>query len=366
VHHANQKSEIRNQKSPAFTLVELLVVITIIGILIALLLPAVQAAREAARQAQCKNNLKQLALGCLGHENATGRFPFGGWGYAWTGDPDRGTDWRQPAGWIYNVLPFIEQQTMHDMGAGLAGPADQPGSPKCNANLQRVTVQLAVLYCPTRRRVTTYPWYYTYYGLVNAGTPSVTVRSDYGANGGDVITDPSTGVYYGTQPTWSSAPVNADAGPASISEVENPPNQMTVKARNVFNYIASVATGIVYTGSRIKMADVTDGASNTYVLGEKYLDPDYYETVQDGGDNESALSGDNQDVSRMADPRDGVPLPDTPGNSDCNFFGSAHLNGFQMAFCDGSAQMMSYAIDFQVHQHLANRKDGYAIDGKKL
>ena len=92
--------------------------ITIIGILIALLLPAVQAAREAARQLQCKNNLKQLSLGCLNHESLFKRFPTGGWGFAWTGDADQGTDRRQPGGWIYNVLPFIEQPAMHDLGAG--------------------------------------------------------------------------------------------------------------------------------------------------------------------------------------------------------------------------------------------------------
>ena len=101
-----------------FTLVELLVVITIIGILIALLLPAVQAAREAARRMQCTNHLKQIGLAMLNHEQAHKQFPTGGWGWGWIGDPDRGFDHRQPGGWVYNILPYLEQDALYNLQKG--------------------------------------------------------------------------------------------------------------------------------------------------------------------------------------------------------------------------------------------------------
>ena len=102
-----------------FTLVELLVVIAIIGILVALLLPAVQAAREAARRNQCVNNLKQLSLGALNHEAAHKHFPSTGLGNSWIGDPNYGYGRKQPGGIFFNVLPYIEEQTLHDMGMGI-------------------------------------------------------------------------------------------------------------------------------------------------------------------------------------------------------------------------------------------------------
>jgi prepilin-type N-terminal cleavage/methylation domain-containing protein/prepilin-type processing-associated H-X9-DG protein len=95
----------------AFTLVELLVVVTIIGILIALLLPAVQAAREAARRLQCLNNLKQYGLALSNYHEVNGQFPPGNISGAGVGSL------YAPPQWPYfslKLLPFFEQPAIYD------------------------------------------------------------------------------------------------------------------------------------------------------------------------------------------------------------------------------------------------------------
>jgi prepilin-type N-terminal cleavage/methylation domain-containing protein/prepilin-type processing-associated H-X9-DG protein len=361
----SRRSKKVHEKSTGFTLVELLVVITIIGILIALLLPAVQAAREAARRVQCQNNIKQLALGCLTHENATGRFPTNGWGWKWTGDPDRGNDWRQPAGWLYNILPYIEQQDLHDLGLG-QGAWDSAakinpttGSPP-GANSIRLTTPVSAFYCPTRRPPLAYP---ISEGMKNAGggadsapAGAVAGRSDYVGNGGDVFTTCDNPV----AAAWATP--GPQEGPTSVAEVESAPGEMTANAHTTFSNTAAAATGIFYSASMITMADVSDGTTCTYLIGEKYVNPDNYTTGMDIGDNDG-LEGDNEDNARWTYL---APMPDTAGNGARWLFGSAHSNGFYMAFCDGSVQFMGFNIDLIVHKNLGNRKDGVPVDPKKL
>src|SRR5262245_12354666 len=115
----NRNRQHQSKNPSGFTLVELLVVIAIIGILVALLLPAVQAAREAARRTQCKDHVKNIALGCLLHVDSHGYLPSGGWGRKWSADPNRGFGANQPGSWAYNILPYIEESSTHDLGNGL-------------------------------------------------------------------------------------------------------------------------------------------------------------------------------------------------------------------------------------------------------
>jgi prepilin-type processing-associated H-X9-DG protein len=318
--------------------VELLVVITIIGILIALLLPAVQAAREAARQAQCKNNLKQIALACLDHEQHIGYFPSGGWGYGWVGDPDRGIDQKQPGGWIYNLLPFIEQAVLHDLGKG-----DSVQTDRQTAAMTMIGTPLSALNCPTRRRSIAYPnstnaSFYNYGGFV--APPEG--RSDYAGNVGDTV-------------------LSCGPGPSSLQQGDAPTYDWTFGGACA----PQITTGVLYVRSKVPASWVTDGLSDTYLAGEKSCSPDYYETGTDPCDDQNQCMGFDCDVERYTQ-IGWPPMQDQAGAGARSYaFGSAHANGFQMAFCDGSVQMMSYTIDLETHRRLGNREDGLPIDGKK-
>ncbi len=125
------------------------------------------------------------------------------------------------------------------------------------------------------------------------------------------------------------------------------------------------------------MADITDGTTNTYLVGEKYLNPDAYANGSDPGDNESCWTGENQDMARWGGRpiiRPSTPTPTRPTSLPFRTRRGArwaagisaphHANGVQMSFCDGSVQMISYTINPETHRRLCNRKDGQTIDGK--
>jgi prepilin-type N-terminal cleavage/methylation domain-containing protein/prepilin-type processing-associated H-X9-DG protein len=323
------------RRKPAFTLVELLVVITIIGILIALLLPAVQAAREAARRLQCSNNLKQMALACVLHEQAQGFLPSSGWGWGWVGDPDRGFDKRQPGGWIYNILPYIEQQVLHDMGAGK--PPDQK-----RVDVTKVTVTpLSFINCPSRRSPVLYPATLGF-NAYNADNVAAQPRNDYAISAGDHNCQ-------GMHP-----------GPATLAEGDSPSYAWNPPYGPLLD-----STGVSFLRSEVKLNSVTDGASVTYLIGEKYLNPDNYYTGADSSDNLSAYQGYDIDINRwvaLAVP----PMQDHPGFNDYYRFGSAHANGFNMALCDGSVRMIDYSIGPEIHRRLGNRMDDLPIDGNEF
>jgi prepilin-type N-terminal cleavage/methylation domain-containing protein len=318
----------------AFTLVELLVVIAVVGILIGLLLPAIQSAREAARRAQCGNNLKQLGVGVLTHHDALNHFPYGGWGQEWIGMADRGFGERQPGGWIYNLLPFVEQSGLHDLGQG--------GSPEGYS--RRLKQTLPLFNCPTRRvcAIWTIANSYSYMKSPKpAGQADAVGRSDYAINGGATL-------------------ANAHKGPRDLIDGDSPTYPWPVmtgtvgQPENVFSGISHV-----HTASRIK--SIEDGTTHTYLIGEKYLAPSQYENGESLGDNESIFSGycsDNHRFTNLNLPpaRDGE-LPDIDGLAHYRF-GSAHATGSNFVFCDGTVKFLSYDITPEEHYSLGHIADG--------
>lgn len=315
-----------------FTLVELLVVIAIIGVLMGLLLPAVQQAREAARTIQCTNNLKQLAIAAKNHESAITSYPTGGWHYYMVGDADRGMGVSQPGSWLFCILPYMEHAALYQLSALGENPDAAPSSRKKENGKTLITTSIPTFHCTTRRK----PKLYSYCNsgtigkIYNANTPSSVSRGDYAANIGDQSSSETTST---TQPA---------SYPEAVNFAFTPPTSHT---------------GIVYRFSAITGSDITDGQTNTFFCGEKYLMPGHYESGQCAADNEGVFFGCDNDNQRTSYAQ---PAQDRAGFNDTSRWGSAHPGATGMAMCDASVRRISYSTELSIWRNMSNRQDGNA------
>ncbi len=382
----------RAQGANGFTLVELLVVIAIIAILIALLLPAVQAAREAARRTQCKNNLKQMGLAVQNIVAAQKFLPSSGWGWGWVGDPDSGFSVRQPGGWTFCVLPYMEEKSVFQLAKGLAGNA------KAEAIARVEGSPVAAFSCPTRR-APTHPVGPAY---TNTPGPSTTPYVQHNYNADDTVLSTvgqyksdyagNAGVYDGsgkppgTDSGCLSAFATALGGTSNIdaSKFGGDPTRVFYPACSPTFY--KDMPGVLFAMSQIPLRKITDGTTKTYLIGEKFVQPKYYDGINvdanDQGDDSSMYIGHDYDNLRWggntSDPTqlstltaDYTPLHDRDYlGSDASgigllhnqvSFGSAHQGVCNFVMCDGSVQSIAYTIDPIVHWKLCNRKDGMDV-----
>ena len=278
----------------------------------------------------------------MNHLDVHKHYPTGGWGWSWSGDPDRGYGFRQPGGWMYNILPYMEEQALHDLGKGLG----EGSVPKKTAAQRVVQTPLAWASCPSRRSVDTFP--------INWGdictNPGVNVqgplpgcraaRSDYCANASDV----GNNEHFGGPGSYAAG----DAG-TGFWDTKCPGGSPAL-------------CGVSFERSLVRIRDIKDGVSKCYLVGEKYLNRLKYGTGNDAADNEYWNVGYDNDMfktSQNAPAGDGQVL-NAAGvpQDDPNRYGGAHDQAFHVVFGDGSVHRIPYEIELDVHRRLANRRDG--------
>lgn len=346
----------RQRSRRGFTLVELLVVIAIIGVLVSLLLPAVQAAREAARRNSCKNNLKQWALGLLNHENTHKHFPSGGWGDRFVGDADRGSGVDQPGGWMYSTMPYVEQSTVHQLPKD--GIPDEETEPQQLGAWKTMLTTFGFLNCPSRRTGLFPATTDVYAKNAAAGTADNPLASTTPPGNGPVSAA-HTAPYIGIDVARGDYAANAGdqatfafSGPNSTRSFLLGIDRLEAVSTTGDLRDGGQMTGVIMQASEVGFQHISDGASNTYLIGEKYLRPRDYDSGRGDGDERTWPAGAGRNTLRAADT---PPLSDTPGIENGKNFGSAHPAVFHMAFGDGRVEGINYDVDIQVHRENANR-----------
>jgi prepilin-type N-terminal cleavage/methylation domain-containing protein/prepilin-type processing-associated H-X9-DG protein len=310
-----------------FTLVELLVVITIIGILIALLLPAVQAAREAARRAQCQNNLKQIGVAVHNFHNVRQFFPpchldIGGAADTWEGST-----------WCLHILPYLEQQAIYNQFNPMV-PWDTAPNPAAAASpLSYVSTYV----CPTRSRRS----------VMSDGNPQVGPCGDYA-----VCSVPSSVGNNNSNYQWQHQTPDILYGAIIGALIDNTTTPATYDLQN-------------------RIDDVRDGLSNTIAIGEKHI----MVGEQNKGGSQGGSADGNIYITQQTQWYEchSVRWMDAPGglasgpndnrSGHWHIFGSWHPGVCQFLFCDGSVHALSNTIDVTTLRYLGDRRDGQIVTG---
>jgi len=307
--HANRSQ----RRHSAFTLVEVLVVIAIIGVLVALLLPAVQMARESARRMTCTNKLKQLSLGCHQHHDIYGMFPPG-----WVQSPftvPQAEIVQGGHGYVAFILPYIEQQALannYRWDKRAQGPENQPV----------VTTQLKVMQCPSAE-------------------PNRWVTD---------VEDPANYSYGGK---------GACGDYAGVKEIDSSLAQL-----NLVDAVADYE-GVLTHNHLTRLAEITDGASQTILIAECAGRPKLWragrlvpEIVAPGGVWASGTLlfglGSTPDGSSQPGP---CAINCTNNRETYSF----HPGGANVTFADGSVHYLQASIGMRVFARLATRAGGEAV-----
>ena len=318
----------------AFTLVELLVVIAIIGVLVALLLPAVQSARESARRMQCANNLKQVGLACTNFENQYKGLP-----------PLRLADnW---ATWAAMILPNMEQSnviTLWDLKKRYFQQTPQA-----------IQQNLPFYFCPSRRNR---PRTFSIGDVRTAQTAFPETPgglSDYAASCGTSYTNYDGAIVENTR-NGITVLMNAKTGAIEQDT----------------GALSSPDTIVQSWSARVRYANITDGTSNTIMVGEKHI---RLTSLHGRSEDRSVFNGDLETgpVSREAGftwDANGKPIAGTErplaknprdGFQASTVFGSYHPSVCQFVFVDGSVRPIAIVTDNETLARLASREDGQTV-----
>jgi prepilin-type N-terminal cleavage/methylation domain-containing protein/prepilin-type processing-associated H-X9-DG protein len=306
----------------AFTLIELLVVIAIIAVLVGLLVPAVQKVRESANRVSCQNNLKNLGLAIHNYHSALGELP-----------PARvGRD--AYATWPVLVAPYIEGQNWSNLWDVTRIYQQQP-------NALSQTATLPVFFCPTRRG------------------PMISPADQNGVSGadGNGHLEGACGDYACCDGNGYERNTKLAKGAMISSRVVNP----NVGDNNPY------PARILSFRSRTSFKSITDGLSNTLLIGEKHVRPDHLSEAGDG-DNAYYSGYDYTTAQRSggyyydsSGVRQNKPLMNPTDAASTIRFGSTHPGICNFVFCDGSVHALPVNIDIEVLCSLAVRDDGYRI-----